>query len=173
MDTSKPLPDQPVERTTNRRAILRSAAWATPVVLAAIATPLAAASQDIEVGAYQIVGTCGMLGFSGAGFILQASTTASLPADTTILIFGSGVPSIGTFSAIGGNASVSVLSSTLRLIRLVDDLGPGESIEIRTTLSTNSTFTLTASGDLPPGYVGTGSKAIAIVTSTISLCVGT
>lgn len=159
------------EKGFSRRTIVKGAAWSVPVIAAAVATPLAAASTgDVELGAFTTAGTCGVLGVLGPGFTLTASGTAPLPVGTTITITGSGVANIGVFSVTGGTASVAVLSGTSRQITLTSELPAGATIAFRTTLSISVAFTLNEVVTLPAGYIGTGSKTTGSVSSTLVLC---
>ncbi|GAA2239570.1 hypothetical protein N1031_17115 [Herbiconiux moechotypicola] len=156
-----------------RRTVMKGAAWSLPVIALAVATPSAAASGPVEVGAFSLNGTCGVLGVLGPGFTLTASGTAPLPIGTTVTINGSGVANIGVFSVSGGTASVTVLSNTSRQIVLTSALAAGATIAFRTTLSISVAFTLGGLASLPSGYVGTGAKTSGSVTSTLVLCSAT
>ncbi|QNA91220.1 MULTISPECIES: hypothetical protein [unclassified Microbacterium] len=164
--------EQPSAGRFSRRTIVKGAAWSVPIIAAAVATPLAAASTDVEVGAFALRGTCGTLGLLGPGFTLTAGT-APLPVGTTLLINGSGVANVGVFGVSGGTASVSVLSGTSRLITLTSALPAGATIAFRSTLSITVAFTLNGITTLPSGYIATGSKPTGTVSSTLVLCSGT
>lgn len=152
----------------SRRTIMKGAAWSVPVIAAAVATPMAAASGD--AGDFQLNGTCGVLGVLGPGFTLTAGAVA-LPAGTTINITGSGIANIGVFSITGGLADVSVLSPTSRSIVLTAPLAAGATISARTTLSISVAFTLSAVAEPPTGYTaGAGAKTTGGVSSTLVLC---
>ncbi|MCK2035923.1 hypothetical protein KZC51_07220 [Microbacterium sp. SSW1-49] len=157
------------EKGFSRRTVVKGAAWSVPVIAAAVATPLAAASVA-DVGAFTTAGTCGVLGVLGPGFTLTASATAPLPIGTTITITGSGVANIGVFSVTGGTASVTALSNTSRLITLTSALPAGATIAFRTTLSISVAFTLNEVVTLPADYIGTGAKTTGSVNSTLVLC---
>ncbi|GGM42708.1 hypothetical protein [Microbacterium saperdae] len=162
------------DKGLSRRTVVKGAAWSVPVIAAAVATPLAAASGgDVEVGAFTTAGTCGVLGVIGPGFTLTASATAPLPVGTSVIITGSGVANIGVFSVTGGTASVAVLSGTSRQITLTSELPAGATIAFRTTLSISVAFTLNEVVSLPTGYVGTGAKTAGSVSSTLILCSAT
>lgn len=152
-----------------RRTIVKGAAWSLPVIALAVGAPAQAASGDVNVGAFQLDGTCGVLSVLGPGFTLTAGTVA-LPVGTTVTILGSGVANIGVFSVTGGTASVSVLSATSRQIVLTSALAAGATIAFRTTLSISVAFTLTASAALPTGYTSTGAKTAGSVSATAVLC---
>ncbi|NQX12714.1 hypothetical protein HQQ80_13840 [Microbacteriaceae bacterium VKM Ac-2855] len=155
----------------SRRAVATGALWSVPAIAAAVAAPLAAASPStIDVGAYHLDGTCGILGVIGPGFLLTAGPTTDLPIGTSILIVGSGVANIGVFAVTGGLAQVTVLSGTSRLITLTAPLAAGATLAFRTTLSISVAFTLTATATLPEDYVSTGGKAAGSVSSTLILC---
>lgn len=156
----------------SRRTIVKGAAWSVPVIAAAVATPLAAASTDLDVGAYTLAGTCGVLGLLGPGFTLTAGT-APLPVGTAVTVTGSGVANIGVFGVTGGTAEVGILSGTSRLITLTAELPAGATIAFRTTLSITVAFQLSAASTLPAGYIATGSKPTGSVTSTLVLCSAT
>lgn len=153
----------------SRRTVVKGAAWSVPVIAAAVATPLAAASV-VDVGAFTTSGTCGVLGVLGPGFTLTASATAPLPIGTTVTITGGGVANIGVFSVTGGTASVSVLSPTSRQITLTSELPAGATIDFRTTLSISVAFTLNEVVTLPTDYIATGAKTTGSVSSTLILC---
>lgn len=157
-------------RGISRRTLVKGAAWSVPVVAAAVATPLAAASGGGNVGAFTLNGTCGVLGVIGPGFLLTASGSAPLPAGTVITITGSGVANIGVFSVTGGTATVAVLSATSRQITLTTALPAGATLALRTILSISVAFTLSATAALPSGYTGTGAKTTGGVNSTLVLC---
>ncbi|WP_104251817.1 hypothetical protein [Pseudoclavibacter sp. RFBA6] len=161
------------EVDSGRRAILRGSAWAVPAIAVAVAAPHAAASTAENLGAYSLTGTCGVLGLVGPGFLLRASSTSSLPADTTVTVIGSGIANIGFFSVTGGTARVAVLSGTSRQITLTAPLAADATLAIRTTLSISDAFTLNAVTALPTGYVATGAKSAGSVSSTRILCSGT
>lgn len=156
--------------SVRRRAVTTAAVWSVPAVAVALSTPAAAASGDVELGAYSLRGTCGILGVIGPGFLLQASPTAPLPIGTTITVIGSGVANVGVFSVTGGTASVNVLSGTSRLITLTAPLAAGATIAFRTTLSISVAFTLNATTTIPTGYTAAGAKASGSVSSTLILC---
>ncbi|WP_146077959.1 hypothetical protein [Pseudoclavibacter sp. AY1F1] len=164
-----------LEKPTDRRSLIRNTAWAVPAIATAIAAPLASASTsaDIDVGAYVNRGSCGVLGVIGPGFTLSASSTVPLPVNTTITIIGSGIANIGTFSASGGTASITTLSGTARQAVLTSPLPAGATLALRTTLSISVAFAMNAVVSLPSGYIGTGAKSAASVSSTLILCSGT
>jgi large repetitive protein len=138
-----------------------------------VAVSVEADDGVVDLGAYHINGSCGVLGVLGPGFTLTAGPAAPLPVGTSVLITGSGVANIGVFSVTGGTASVTVLSSTSRLITLTSALPAGATIAFRTTLSITVAFTLNAATTLPTGYVGTGSKPAGSVNATLVLCSAT
>jgi len=125
-----------------------------------------------DVGAYQLVGTCGSLGILPPGFTLTAGQKP-LPVGTSVLVIGSGIANIGVFSVTGGTASVTVLSGTSRLITLTAALPAGATMAMRTTLNITNAFTLNAVTSLPADYVGTGAKSAGTVSSTLILCSST
>ncbi|MEE2567943.1 hypothetical protein V1638_00820 [Pseudarthrobacter sp. J64] len=153
----------------NRRSVVKGAAWSVPVIAAAIAAPAASASV-LDAGAFNLDGTCGVLGLLGPGFLLTAADTAPVPAGTVITITSSGIANIGVFSLTGGAAVVNVLSADSVQIVLTGDLLPGETLAMRTTLSITVAFTLNAVATLPAGYIGTGSDSVGQVSSTLILC---
>lgn len=155
----------------SRRTIATAAAWSVPAIALAVATPAAAAST-INVGAYSLNGTCGILGVIGPGFTLKAGTTA-LPVGTTIVITGTGVANIGVFSVTGGLASVAIISARSRTITLTAPLAANATIAFRTTLSISVAFTLSAAASVPTGYIGTGAKTSGSISSTLILCSAT
>ncbi|WEK62319.1 MAG: hypothetical protein P0Y60_06070 [Candidatus Microbacterium colombiense] len=159
------------EKGFSRRTVVKGAAWSIPVIAAAVATPLAAAS-NVDVGAFALQGTCGILGVLGPGFTLEAGAVP-IPAGTTIAVTGSGVANIGVFSVTGGTATVGVLSGTSRLVTLTAAVPAGATVAFRTTLSISVAFNLSAAATLPAGYTGTGAKTAGTVSSTLILCSAT
>ncbi|MDQ0726299.1 hypothetical protein [Microbacterium sp. W4I20] len=153
----------------SRRTVVKGAAWSVPVIAAAVATPLAAAST-VDLGAFALNGSCGTLGLLGPGFTLTAGPTEPLPVGTTITISGGGIANIGVFSVTGGTAAVNVLSPTSRSIVLTAAVPAGATIAVRTTLSISVAFTLNAVSSLPTGYTATGAKTAGNVNSTLILC---
>ncbi|WP_146078082.1 hypothetical protein [Subtercola sp. Z020] len=158
------------KRLLERRTVVKTAAWSVPAIALAVAAPMAAASGDVDLGAYRLTGTCGVLGVVGPGFTLTAGPTEALPVGTTITISGSGVANIGVFSVSGGTANVAVLSGTSRQITLTSELPAGATLTARTTLSISVAFGLNAVSTLPTGYIATGAKSAANVSSTLILC---
>jgi len=158
-------------RTYSRRSVTRAAAWSVPAVAVVSAAPAFAASA-VDVGAFQLNGTCGTIGLLGPGFTLTAGPTTPLPVGTTITIVGSGVANIGVFSITGGSATVAVLSGTSRLITLTAALPAGATLAARTTLSISVAFTLNGASALPSGFTATGAKQAGSVNSTLVLCTG-
>ncbi len=159
-------------RDVSRRTLVKGAAWSVPIIAAAVATPLAAASFT-DVGAFALRGNCGVLGVLGPGFTLQAGPTAPLPVGTTVAIVGSGIANIGAFGATGGTATSRSSPATSRLITLTAELPAGATIAFRTTLSISVAFQLNAVATLPTGYSGSSAKTGASVSSTLILCSGT
>jgi hypothetical protein len=154
-----------------RRSLVKGAAWSLPVIAVAVATPLASAST-VDVGAYHLDGTCGVLGVLGPGFTLTAGPTP-LPVGTTVVVTGSGVANIGVFSVTGGTATVNVLSGTSRSIVLTSAVPANSTISFRTTLSITVAFTLNAVSTLPANYTSTGGKSSGSVSSTLIFCSAT
>ena len=155
----------------SRRTLVKGAAWSVPIIAAAVATPLAAASV-VDVGAFALRGSCGVLGVLGPGFTLQAGPTTPLPVGTTVTVTGSGVANIGSFGATGGTPDIAILSGTSRQITLTADVPAGATIAFRTTLSISVAFQLNAVATLPTGYTGSGAKTAGNVSSTLILCSG-
>ncbi|MBB5209069.1 cadherin domain-containing protein [Chiayiivirga flava] len=124
----------------------------------------------VDLGAYALNGSCGVLGSQGPGFTLTAGPTTPLPAGTTVLTTVTGVANSGVWSVTGGTASVAVVSPTVRQITLTAPLPAGQTIQLRTTLSITVAFSLAGSTTLPAGHVGTGGKPTGAVTSTLVLC---
>lgn len=159
-------------RTFTRRSVTRAAAWSVPAVAVVTAAPAFAASI-VDVGAFALRGSCGILGVLGPGFTLQAGPSEPLPVGTTVTITGSGVANIGAFSVSGGTANVAVLSGTSRQITLTAALPAGATIAFRTTLSIAVAFQLNGVAALPTGYTATGAKTAGNVSSTTVICSAT
>jgi hypothetical protein len=156
----------------SRRTIVKGAAWSVPVIAAAVATPLAAASGDVEVGAFSVDGTCGTLGLGllATGVTITAGATAPLPVGTVITLTGSGLANVGVVSVTGGLASVSVVSPTTRTVTLTAPLAAGTTLTLSTTINVSVAWTLSAVAALPAGYIGTGAKTSGSTTGTLVLC---
>lgn len=157
-----------IPHSPSRRSVVRATAWALPAVTLVTAAPAFAASPG-DVGAYTLVGSCGVLGILGPGFTLTPGAQP-LPAGTVVTITGTGVANIGVLSISGGLADVNVLSDNVRRVTLTQDLQPGQQLSMRTTLSVSVAFTLTAGSTLPEGYTATGAKTAGSVNSTLVLC---
>ncbi|WP_271986589.1 hypothetical protein [Pseudoclavibacter terrae] len=156
-----------------RRTLITGAAWSAPLILGAVAAPLAIASTSVNVGDFQVLGSCGVLGLLGPGFTVQAGTS-ELPAGTRIAITGSGVANIGLLDVNGGAATVDVLSPSSRAVVLTAPLAAGATLELRTALSIAVAFTLNAALTLPSGYgAGAEAKSSGSVRSTLILCSAT
>lgn len=167
------LPSELTPEQQRRRTLIKGAAWSVPVLALAVAAPAAAASL-VDIGPYTLIGSCGILGIQGPGFILTASASAPIPVGTSFVIVGSGVANIGVFSATpNAYTSVTVLSSTSRQITVISEIPAAISVALRTTLSITVPFTLNAVATLPSGYVATGAKSAASVTSTYVMCSAT
>lgn len=153
-----------------RRTLIKGAAWSVPVLALAVASPAAAASV-VDIGAFGFVGTCGVLGVHGPGFIIMPSATAPIPTGTTIVITGSGVSNIGAFSATpSGYTSIAVLSSTSRMVMVIAPIPAGVSVALRATLWTSVQFTLNSAVAVPDAYSATGAKTAGTVSSTVARC---
>lgn len=163
----------------DRRSLTKAAAWSVPVIVVATAAPAHAQGsgdpepEDVNVGAYKLTGTCGILGVVPPGFNLTAGPTEALPVGTTVLVTASGVANSGVFTLTPNIGSVVVLSGTSRLITLTSPLPAGTTVKISTTLSISVAFTLNATASLPTGYVATGAKPAGTVSSTLILCSAT
>ena len=131
------------------------------------------AAPTIDVGAFELRGTCGVLGVQGPGFTLQAGSTTPLPVGTQVTVTAAGVANAGVFSVSGGTATVEVLSNTSRRITLAAEQPAGSTITFRTTLSISVAFQLNAVATLPNGYDGSGAKTAGNVSSTLILCSAT
>ncbi|MGC0370170.1 hypothetical protein [Microbacterium sp. SLBN-111] len=163
--------DEFARNGVNRRTVLRGAAWTVPVIALAVAAPVAAAASTTDASAYALNGSCGTPGILGPGFTLTASPTAPLPVGTTVVISGTGVANIGVFSATpSGFATQTRLSATSTQFTLTAEVAAGATIAMRTTLSTSVRWTLRATTTLPEGYIGTGAKTDATVTSALTGC---
>jgi hypothetical protein len=156
-------------REMSRRSLVKGAAWALPVIAVVAAAPMASAST-VDVGAFTVNGSCGLLGTVNPGFSVTAGPTTALPAGTIITITGSGVANIGVFSVFGGTASVTVLSDTSREVTLTSALPAGATLSLATTLSVSLNFTLNAVATLPTGYTATGAKTSGSVSATLIFC---
>jgi hypothetical protein len=154
----------------SRRTVIKGAAWSVPVIAAAVATPLAAASGDI--GAFSVDGDCGVLGLGllATGIDVTASPTAPIPAGTTITLTGTGLANIGVISVTGGTADVAVLSPTTRVVTLTAPLPAGSTLSLDTTINVSVLWTLTAVAALPAGFTATGAKTSGSTSGTLVLC---
>ncbi|MCJ1695487.1 hypothetical protein MT349_06810 [Rathayibacter caricis] len=157
------------ERIVSRRSVTAAAAWTVPVVAVAVATPSAAASL-IDVGPFQLNGSCGLLNVVGPGFTLTASGASALPAGTTLTITGSGVANVALFTATGVTADITALSATSQRIVLTAPVPAGTTVQFRTLLSIAVAFQLNALVAVPPAtHIGTGAKTTATVRSRLVL----
>lgn len=153
----------------SRRTVVKGAAWSVPVIAAAVATPLAAASTTLDL---TITGSCagqfraaglasnilnaltGALGLDPATrtFTVTAGSTA-VPAGTTFLLSNSGVLNVGLITVTGA-LDVSALD-------IVNVGGGVTSITLEQPLAAGQSFVL----DLLPAVVDVKVAA----TQTLSL----
>lgn len=153
----------------SRRTVVKGAAWSVPVIAAAVATPLAAASTTLDLtitgncaGQFRAAGLAsnilnaltGLLGLDPATrtFTITAGTTA-VPAGTTFLLSNSGVLNVGLITVTGA-LDISALD-------IVNVGGGVTSITLQQPLAAGQSFTL----DLLPAVVDVKLAA----TQTLSL----
>lgn len=153
----------------SRRTIMKGAAWSVPVIAAAVATPMAAASGG-DVGAFSVDGDCGVLGLLLPGFVIAAGPSAPLPAGTVIDITATGIANVQLFSISSALADIQLLSPTSQRITLVSDLPAGTSFNARAVVGLGVGSTLTATATLPAGYTATGGKPVGTLNQTAILC---
>lgn len=153
----------------SRRTVVKGAAWSVPVIAAAVATPLAAASVT-DVGAFSVDGDCGTLGLLFPGFEITAGPSAPLPAGTVITITATGVANVQLFSISSALADIQLLGPTSQQITLVADLPAGTSFDARAVVGLGVGSTLTATATLPSGYTATGAKTTGTLSQTAILC---
>ncbi|QNA91998.1 MULTISPECIES: hypothetical protein [unclassified Microbacterium] len=153
----------------SRRTIVKGAAWSVPVIAAAVATPLAAASV-VDVGAFSVDGDCGTLGLLFPGFEITAGPSAPLPAGTVITITATGIANVQLFSISSALADIQLLGPTSQQITLVADLPAGTSFDARAVVGLGVGSTLTATATLPAGYTATGAKTSGSLSQTAILC---
>lgn len=162
-------------RTSNskisRRTVAKGAAWSVPVVAVAAAAPAASASTSNDVGALSLDGTCGALGAGllSTGLTLTAGPDVAVPAGTVISLSSTGLANIGVFTITGGLASVAVSGSS-GTITLTEDLAPGTTMNMTTSINVSVLWTLTGNVQLPSGYTATGGKLSGSVNGTLVLC---
>lgn len=146
---------------------MKAAAWSVPVITTAIAAPAAAASV-LEAGAFRIDAECSTTETSRGSFALAASSDRPLPAGTLLLLTRgdqpySRVSFSGLYLSFLGSAN-GTLSFTV-----VSAIPAGEITKISLSSETgDGVFSLRAV--LPTGYIGTGSKATAILNFTRDIC---
>jgi len=153
----------------SRRTVVKGAAWSVPVIAAAVATPLAAASTTLDLtitgncaGQFRAAGLAsgilntltGVLGLDPATrtFTVTAGTTA-VPAGTTFLLNNSGLLNVGLITVTGA-LDVSALD-------IVNVGGGVTSITLQQPLAAGQSFVL----DLLPAVVDVKVAA----TQTLSL----
>lgn len=153
----------------SRRTVVKGAAWSVPVIAAAVATPLAAASTTLDLtitgncaGQFRAAGLAsnilnaltGLLGLDPATrtFTVTAGSTA-VPAGTTFLLSNSGVLNVGLITVTGA-LDVSALD-------IVNVGGGVTSITLEQPLAAGQSFVL----DLLPAVVDVKVAA----TQTLSL----
>lgn len=141
----------------SRRTVVKGAAWSVPVIAAAVATPLAAASQAVDLtvtgncsGQFRAAGLAsnilnaltGLLGFDPAvrSFTVTAGATA-VPSGTTLLLDNTGLLNVGLLS-ITGALDISALD-------IVNIGGGVSSITLQQPLPAGQSFTV----DLLPAVV--------------------
>lgn len=150
-------------RELSRRTLLRSSAWAAPVIVMAAAVPASMASE-IDLGAIQLNGVCGTLGVIRNGFDLVAAQTP-IPVGTVITLYVRGGP--GFVWDISDRENPIILrDGDSKPIVVESPIGPFESLRLRATLSGGTATQVEATVTLPAGYVATGSKLSAYLLWT-------
>ncbi|RFA13866.1 hypothetical protein B7R21_07275 [Subtercola boreus] len=172
MKTNDEFETTGAKRLIERRTVVRTAAWSVPAIALAIGVPAHAASGDVNVGAFTLTATSGLLGLIVPGFRLKAGTVA-LPVGTTVAITGNGLVNVGVIGVTGGTASANVLSPTSALYTLTSELAAGATISFLSTVSINLAFAFSAVAALPTGYMSTGAKSSAGLSCTAVLCSAT
>lgn len=141
----------------SRRTVIKGAAWSVPVIAAAVATPLAAASTALDLtitgncaGQFRAAGLAApvlnalttVLGLTPAArtFTITAGTT-TVPVGTTFLLSNSGLLNIGLVTVTGA-LDVSALD-------IVNIGGGVTSITLQQPLLAGQSFTL----DLLPAVI--------------------
>ncbi|WP_138442305.1 hypothetical protein [Sinomonas susongensis] len=141
-----------------RRQVVKTAAWAAPVIAAAVTVPMAAASQgfwDVGITGRCSTGLLGILGQSRLDFMITA-VQGTIPAGTAFTLSSSALLNVAALGASpNGLLSISLLSGSSALLTLTSPLVQGSSVGINllgqlVTVGLVYTYTLQLNGNDHP-----------------------
>jgi hypothetical protein len=163
-----------------RRRVVKGAAWAAPVVAAAVAAPRAAASQGFwDVG---VTGTCttGLLGILGQPQLKFTITAVqgTVPAGTSFTLTSNSLITVSALLASPGSlVTISVLSGSSALVTLNSPLVQGSSVTLDLlgqliTVGLLYTFTLQLNGNDHPANPAVEAPDSASLSALVQLNLG-
>ncbi|MFD5224643.1 hypothetical protein ACFWHT_03390 [Microbacterium sp. NPDC058342] len=144
-------------RQIERRTIVKGAAWAAPVIAAAVAAPARAASGDTELD-ISVNAECYGLSIAGIGITLPrweiTSTGGQIPVGTTFILESANLAKV-QLGGLGTGIAVNVLSPTQARVTIQSPTNSfTASVSGLLGVFIASTFTLRLES-LPQGYVDT------------------
>lgn len=166
--------------TVERRMVVKGAAWAAPVVAAAVAAPRAAASQgfwDVGVTGACTTGLLGILGQPQLKFTITA-VQGTVPAGTGFTLTSNSLITVSALLASPGSLlSISVLSGTSALITLNSPLVQGSSVTLDLmgqliTVGLLYTYTLQLNGNDHPANPAVEAPDSASLSALVQLNLG-
>ncbi|MCH6469383.1 hypothetical protein [Sinomonas terrae] len=163
-----------------RRQVVKSAAWAAPVIAAAVAAPMAAASQafwDVGITGRCSTGLLGILGQSRLDFTITA-VQGTVPAGTSFTLTSSSLLDVSALAASpNGLVSISLLSGSSVILTLTAPLAQGSTVTIDllgqfVTVGLVYTYTLQLNGTDHPSSPTTAAPNSASVSALAQLNLG-
>lgn len=163
-----------------RRQVVKTAAWAAPVIAAALTAPMAAASQgfwDVGITGRCATGLLGILGQPALEFTITAFQ-GTVPAGTSFTLTSSALLNVSALAASpGGLVTISLLSGSSALITLTAPLVQGSSVTIGLlgellTVGLIYTYTLQLNGNDHPSDPATSGPNTATLSALVQLNLG-
>jgi hypothetical protein len=163
-----------------RRQVVKTAAWAAPVIAGAVAAPMAAASQgywDVGITGRCSTGLLGILGQSRLDFTITA-VQGTVAAGTSFTLTSSALLNVSALGASpNGFVSISLLSGSSALLTLTSPLAQGSSVTIDllgqlVTIGLVYTYTLQLNGNDNPSSPATAAPNSASLSALAQLNLG-
>jgi hypothetical protein len=163
-----------------RRRVVKGAAWAAPVIAAAVAAPRAAASQgfwDVGVSGTCTTGLLGILGQPQLKFTITA-VQGTVPAGTSFTLTSNSLLTISALAASPGSLlTISLLSGSSALLTLNAPLVQGSSVTLDLmgqllTVGLIYTYTLQLNGNDHPANPAAEAPDSASLSALVQLNIG-
>lgn len=138
-------------KDVKRRTVIKGAAWSVPVIAAAVATPLAAASGPKEATSFGTAGATvpgGSNAYYAAYGVDDNGDDAKIPAGTTIQFTVSPANSVGTVTiAAATNGSATISGPVNGVYTIVPSAGTTR-VRLKTSFPSGTAAQIVISGSL-------------------------